>query len=959
MPRYDGEFKINTLFHTKTASSQMLALENRIVKTADKISALKDKMNALSNVKIETQEYQEIQNQIRKANTEFDRLLAKQEEMQAAGKMSGSAWDAIQYKLEETGNTIRYANGELDDLVASGKAFTLGSDSEEYRKIAQELGYAENEMNALNQKHNELIGKQNEVGKNGKKNFKKIDSAAKKTSGVIGTLASRFKGIALSLLVFNWITKAFNAFVNGVKDGFKNLVQYSTEYNAKVSELMSANTQLKNSLATAFQPLVETIIPYLVTFVGYMTEAINKVTQLTAALSGKSTWTKAVKVQEDYASSLDGSAKSAKDAEKAVEGYLSPIDDLNKYSSGDKENTGISPQDMFTEEKIDPGTFAWIDDVKKKIAPLIAYGEKLKGVFNKGFFDGLGDYQYRFDMIKDAIESIKDSLIDIWTDKNVASAADDYAQSVSRLLGTLTGAITSIGLSAATNLVSGLSLYLEENKDRIKGYLVSMFDMSTDINDILSEGVSSIAYIFESLTSKQAITLTSNLIGIVSEIIMGVTEVGSKLIRDALNIILLPIIENQEAFKKAFEGLFGVIATVAGTIKDAISSTFDSVNNVYDEHLKPFFESVAQGFSDITGKLLSFLNDTLIPTLQGMAEGLDATWKGHIQPLIDKLVEFVGKVADLITVLWAQYLQPFIEWIIDNILPVVVPVLEAIWETFMDVVGYIADALGGLITILGGVIDFLTGVFSGDWDKAWQGLADIVQGFSDLVVGIIKAFISLIVDVIKAFTTAIKSLVTAFLKVLEGVINVFIGFIKKGIDGLKDFVVNGIKTLMDGAKSAWENGWSAIADFFGGIWDKIVSIIDTAASTISNIINTIINWVSAAIEAIGSLGSAVKGGSFSGGYSVKSVTGYASGTVIPASHGEFLARVGDNNHETEVISPLSTIRQAVRDEMKGLGGGNGGSYRFTAQLNRRNLFDEFIQEAKLQQMTTGTNPFDL
>ena len=958
MARYDGEVKINTLIHTKSASSQILTLENRIVKTADKIDSLKNKMNALSSVKIQTQEYQEINSQISKANAEFDRLLAKQEEMQAAGKTSGSTWDSIQYKLEEAGNTIRYAKGELDDLVSSGKAFTLGSDTDEYAKMARDLGYAENEMKALNQRHNELISKQNEIGNNGKKNFKKIDSAAKKTSGVIGTLSSRFKGIALSLLVFNWVTKAFNAMVNGIKEGFRNLAQYSDEYNAKASSLMSANTRLKNSFATAFQPLVETVIPYIVLFVDHMTEAINKVAQLTAALSGKSTWTKAVKVQEDYAGSLDGSAKSAEEAKKAVKGYLSPIDELNKMDAADKD-AGISPKDMFIEEKIDPGTFAWIDDVKKKVTPLIDYGNKLKDVFNDGFFDGLGDYQYRFDAIKGAIESIKDSLIDIWTDKSVTASADTYVQSIARLLGTLTGSIASVGLSAATNIVSGLSLYLEGNKDRIKGYLVSMFDISTDINNILSEAVSSIAYIFESLATPQAIILTSNLIGIVSEIIMGVTEVGVKLVRDALNIMLLPIIANQEAFKLAFEGLFGVLATVAGTIKDAIASTFDSINKVYDEHLKPFFESVAQGFSSITGTLLSFLNDTLIPTLQGMAEGLDTTWKKHIQPLIDKLVEFVGKVADLLTVLWTQYLQPFIEWIINNILPVIIPVLEAIWETFLEVVGYIADALGGFITILGGMIDFLTGVFSGDWDKAWQGLASIVQGFTDLVVGIIEAFVSLVVNIIKTLVTTIKSLVATFFKVLEGVINVFIGFIKKGIDGLKDFVVNGIKTLMDGAKSAWENGWSAIADFFGGIWDKIVSIIDTAASTISNIINTIVNWVSAAIEAIGSLGSAVKGGSFSGGYSVKSVTGYASGTVIPASHGEFLARVGDNNHETEVISPLSTIRQAVRDEMKGLGGGKGGSYRFTAQLNRRNLFDEVIQEAKLQQMTTGTNPFNI
>ena len=38
---------------------------------------------------------------------------------------------------------------------------------------------------------------------------------------------------------------------------------------------------------------------------------------------------------------------------------------------------------------------------------------------------------------------------------------------------------------------------------------------------------------------------------------------------------------------------------------------------------------------------------------------------------------------------------------------------------------------------------------------------------------------------------------------------------------------------------------------------------------------------------------------------------------------------------------------------------NGGDYHFTAQINRRTLFDEMITEAKLRQMNNGQNPFVL
>lgn len=70
----------------------------------------------------------------------------------------------------------------------------------------------------------------------------------------------------------------------------------------------------------------------------------------------------------------------------------------------------------------------------------------------------------------------------------------------------------------------------------------------------------------------------------------------------------------------------------------------------------------------------------------------------------------------------------------------------------------------------------------------------------------------------------------------------------------------------------------------------------------------------------------------------------------------FMAVLGDQRHGTNIEAPLDTIKQAVREV---IGNGNGGKYQFTAQLNRRTLFDEFIEEAKLRQSTTGRNPLDL
>lgn len=89
-------------------------------------------------------------------------------------------------------------------------------------------------------------------------------------------------------------------------------------------------------------------------------------------------------------------------------------------------------------------------------------------------------------------------------------------------------------------------------------------------------------------------------------------------------------------------------------------------------------------------------------------------------------------------------------------------------------------------------------------------------------------------------------------------------------------------------------------------------------------------------------------------YSLREVPYLASGAVIPPN-APFTAVLGDQRHGTNLEAPESLIRKIVREEA----GSNGGTYQFVAQINRRVLFDEFIEEAKERQFLTGNDPFSL
>ena len=60
----------------------------------------------------------------------------------------------------------------------------------------------------------------------------------------------------------------------------------------------------------------------------------------------------------------------------------------------------------------------------------------------------------------------------------------------------------------------------------------------------------------------------------------------------------------------------------------------------------------------------------------------------------------------------------------------------------------------------------------------------------------------------------------------------------------------------------------------------------------------------------------------------------ATGTVVPANFGEFTAILGDNKREPEIVSPLSSMKQAFLEALaeSGYSGGSGGYINNTIVL---------------------------
>ena len=142
------------------------------------------------------------------------------------------------------------------------------------------------------------------------------------------------------------------------------------------------------------------------------------------------------------------------------------------------------------------------------------------------------------------------------------------------MLGTIVGSVASIGLTIAANLVGGIARYLEQNTDRIKQFLIDIFNIGEEINSLISEFSEAFAYVFEAFASEAGQQLTANLIGILTDTFMGIAEIAARLVRDMLNIITRPFVDNKEEFRQAVEGYLGVLSEIAGSIKETFNFSF-------------------------------------------------------------------------------------------------------------------------------------------------------------------------------------------------------------------------------------------------------------------------------------------------------------------------------------------------------------------------------------------------
>lgn len=673
-------------------------------KTVDDLRA---KVESYANVKIPTQEYTDIQNQISQATQQMNRLIAAQEKyISMGGKTNSKAFKNRQYDIEQLSNTINYAKTELKELEATGKAFTFGSSTKEAAADMKRLESAERRLSELNNR----LGTSYSSMKNNIEEYRKsvlsADKGTKRLNKSIRNTEKSTKGARMGIgrmlatsILFSMVFRAISLVMSGIKEGFDNLAQYSGETNNSISMLWSSLERLKNSFATAFSPILTVVAPILSRFIDMLATAANYVGAFFSALTGKSTYTRAIKTQKNYAASLADTASGASDAAKATdeaaeaaEGYLSPLDEINKIEkkdnladslSGGGGAGGTNPADMFETVPIESKIQKFADKVKKILSEMFQplkdaweiYGPSIQRTLNLILQDFLSfgskigaatvDWFKNLDW-KPLLSSVDQLLIKL--EPLISLILDGLAWAYENVLLPFGKWTIEKGLPALLTLLGNAFDFIRVVLERLQPLFQWLWDtILKDFGIMVGNVVVEIINMFSGLLT----FLTGIFSGDWEMVFAGLNQVAMsfKNILDSVfgyakNNILYPFDEFlQGVFATDWTNAFGIFGEVLNAFSDTAKRIWDGIKNIF------------LGFMDfVTGQFTGNWRQSL--------EGLAQIFKG----VFDSLVGFAKAPINLII--------GFLNGLISGIVSAINSIVDTLNGFHVDVPDVIADLTG-------------------------------------------------------------------------------------------------------------------------------------------------------------------------------------------------------------------------------------------------------------------------
>jgi len=371
--------------------------------------------------------------------------------------------------------------------------------------------------------------------------------------------------------------------------------------------------QIDSLKATIGQGLINVLTPLLKmlnTLLEKLKQVANAFKSFTESFFGKSqtggtgSGSKCVDTAEGITGSLEDVSGAAKDAEKSLEGYLSPLDEINKYSAGKDDDLLSDLEDIdfgnLSDLNMEVNVTPNIDDsgLSDKFAQM---AEKVKNVLNSLFnplkeaWDREGEFvmdswKYALNNVWELIKSIGADFLEVWQQEKTISIFENILHIIGDI-GLVAGNLAAKFREAWNENNTGL--HILENIRDIIGVIVANIRHAADVTVEWSKNLD-----FSPLLTK-VMEWTASLVPVFDSL--------SGILTDFYEKVLLPL--GQWVLEKGLPDLLQVFIDFNNLVDwENLRSNFDTLW----EHLEPFAETIGEGLiifiERVSDALANFLN---------------------------------------------------------------------------------------------------------------------------------------------------------------------------------------------------------------------------------------------------------------------------------------------------------------------------------------------------------------
>ena len=611
----------------------------------------------------------------------------------------------------------------------------------------------------------------------------------------------------------------------------------------KQQQLANTYGDIREQLGKSVSQLKQMLLPAVnaaVNAFSRMVDCIGQVVQAIAKLAGyklETSSSAAAGAAGEMADNYEEAADSAEAVEEAQENQLAAFDEINKLSSDSADNTSddtsaaLSTSHALTPEVDTKKASSMLDEfvksARKAFSSLKKYiDEKFKPTFD-GIWDGLKAETFK----------LQQTLGGVFSDiKTLAEPLKSY-------------------------FAGDFTTFLQTAFATLGNIAVGLFD--------------SFNMVFADIWNVAAFPMLQNFV-----------TVGLPLITQFATQMLLTISTLFDSLKELFDTFWQEFTVpILDEITQIWNDVWQTLSDAWAEWGQPIFDSLREAITGTKDTILNIWEQWLRPLFDEFMAIIDSVWTEHLQPLLAEFLDFVGQLVSGALEIYNSVILPVINWLVQKLQPVVKRIGSYFLGVFHEILNAVIERARGIIRVLSGIVQFVTGAFTGDWQKAWNGIKQIFKGVWDSFYAVVKLPINLIIGAINAMT--------------------------------------------------------------GAISDALNYIVDA----VNELSFEVPDWVP-------SIGGEEFGFDLPNVY-IPEIPKLAAGTVVPANYGEFMAVLGDNTREPEVVSPLSTMKQAVLEALVAYGGDGSGQKQplyVTVQLDRRRVGQAIIDDINERTRRNGRSP---